>query len=151
MCTSNSVCFCVTFKLYELFKEQNPELKIGFSKFCALRLKWCVTAGLSGTHSVCVCTIHQNAKLLVDAIEMSHTYKELIAMIVCDCDNKTCMVHRCKKCPGTDSLREYLETLLEEREEVTFQQWQTTDRSKMVAQTLSVDELSSCWLALLIT
>ena len=61
-------------------------------------------------------------------------------MIVCDCDNKTCMVHRCEKCPGTDSLREYLETLLEEGEEVTFQQWQTTDLSKMVAQTSSVNE-----------
>ena len=61
-------------------------------------------------------------------------------MIVCDCDNKTCMVHRCEKCPGTDSLREYLETILDEHEEVTFQQWQTTDRSKMITQTLNVDE-----------
>lgn len=50
------------------------------------------------------------------------------------------MVHRCEKCPGTDSLREYLETLMEEREQVTFQQWQTTDRSKMVMQTVKVDE-----------
>ena len=61
-------------------------------------------------------------------------------MIVCDCDNKTCMVHRRDKCPGTDSLREYLKTLLEEHEEVTLQQWQTTDRSKMVTQTLNVHE-----------
>ncbi len=56
-------------------------------------------------------------------------------MIVCDCDSK-----RCDKYHGIDSLWEYLETLLEEHEEVTFQQWQTTDCLKMVMQTLNVDE-----------
>ena len=35
----------------------------------------------------------------------------------------------------------YLETLLDGEEDVTFQQWQTTDRSKMVTQTFNVDEL----------
>ena len=38
------------------------------------------------------------------------------------------------------TLREYLETILDEHEEVTFQQWQTTDCSKMITQTLNVDE-----------
>ena len=50
------------------------------------------------------------------------------------------MVHRCDKCPGTDPLRQHLETSLKEHEQITFQQWQTTDRSKMVTQSLSVDE-----------
>ena len=35
------------------FKEVHPECKIGFSKFCTLRPKWCVSVGASGTHSVC--------------------------------------------------------------------------------------------------
>ena len=30
-----------------------------------LRPKHCILAGTSGTHSVCVCTIHQNVKLIV--------------------------------------------------------------------------------------
>ena len=137
---------CNLHELYVLFKEQNPELKVGFSKFCSLRPKWCVTVGTSGTHSVCAYTIHQNAKLLLHATKTGYTYKELMEMIVCDCGNKTCMARRWEKCPGTDSLREYLETILDEHEEVTFQQWQTTDgktianRSKMITQTLNVDE-----------
>ena len=61
-------------------------------------------------------------------------------MIVCDCKSKICMVHRCDKCPGTDPLRQHLETSLKEHKQITFQQWQTTDRSKMVTQSLSVDE-----------
>ena len=131
---------CNLKELYAHFKEQRPDVSIGFSKFCSLRPKWCVTAGSSGTHSVCVCTYHQNAILLVDAIKTGHTYKDFMEMIVCDCTSKMCMVHRCDKCPGTDPLRQYLETLLEEHDQITFQQWQTTDRSKMVTQSLSVDK-----------
>ena len=56
-------------ELYVAFKKDNPNEKIGFSKFCSLRPKWCIIVGSSGTHSVCVCTNHQNAKLLVSAIK----------------------------------------------------------------------------------
>ena len=41
----------------------NPDVKIGFSKFCTLCPKWCVIAGSSGIHSACVCTTHQNTIL----------------------------------------------------------------------------------------
>ena len=45
-------------ELYQLFKDNFPYEKVGFSKFAELRPKHCVLAGASGTHSVCVCTIH---------------------------------------------------------------------------------------------
>ena len=67
---------CNLHELYVLFKEQNPVLKIGFFKFCSLRPKWCVTVG---TTSVCVYTIHQNAKVLV-ATKTGHTNKQLMEM-----------------------------------------------------------------------
>ncbi len=37
---------------------------VGSSKFAELRPPHCVLAGASGTHSMCVCTIHQNMKLM---------------------------------------------------------------------------------------
>ena len=40
-------------------------MKIGFTEFCP---KECVLPGSSGTHSVCVCTKHQNVKLMVVSI-----------------------------------------------------------------------------------
>jgi len=52
-------------EVYLLFKERFPTEKIGFSKFAELRPKHCILAGASGTHSVCVCAIHQNMKLLM--------------------------------------------------------------------------------------
>ena len=36
---------CNFHELFDAFKERNTDVKIGFSKFCILRSKWCVTAG----------------------------------------------------------------------------------------------------------
>ena len=49
-------------ELYIEFKKTYRNYKIGFSKFCELRPKLCITVNSSGTHCVCVCTYHQNAK-----------------------------------------------------------------------------------------
>ena len=64
-------------ELYQKFKEQNPDKKIGFSKFCSLRPKWCVYAGSSGTHNVCTCKQHKNAKLMCDVIDKDYKVKLL--------------------------------------------------------------------------
>ena len=58
---------CNLNELYMEFKSRHQTVQIGFSKFCALRPKWCVSVG--ATHSVCVCTHHQNSILLVNAIQ----------------------------------------------------------------------------------
>ena len=58
---------CNLNELYSAFKKKHPNHKIGLSKFCSLRPKWCVTVTSSGTHTVCVCTTHQNTTLAVDA------------------------------------------------------------------------------------
>ena len=49
---------CNLHELFVAFKERNPDVEIGFSKFCTVCLKWCVIAGSSGTYLVCVCTTH---------------------------------------------------------------------------------------------
>lgn len=52
-------------EMYEAFKETEPDLHIGFSSFAALRPKHCVFADDSGAHTVCVCSQHQNMKLMI--------------------------------------------------------------------------------------
>ena len=52
-------------EVYAQFKERYPDKKIGFSKFAMLCPKECVLAGASGTHQVCVYTIHNNVKLMM--------------------------------------------------------------------------------------
>ena len=56
-------------ELYQAFKNEYPTLHIGFTKFAELRPKHCILAGASGTHAVCVCTIHQNVKLMLEGVD----------------------------------------------------------------------------------
>lgn len=56
---------CNLKELYHIFQDQNTDLKVGFSTFASLRPKHCVLAGSSGTHTVCVCSMHQNMKLMI--------------------------------------------------------------------------------------
>ena len=127
---------CNLKELFKAFKEQNPTIALGFSKFCSLRPKWCIIAGSSGTHAVCVCTIHQNMKLLL--APMNITYKDLMKYIVCDTSRRDCMIHRCPNCPKSlKPLEEFLYDTLEEFEDaevIEFSQWTTTDRSTLTTQ-----------------
>lgn len=132
---------CNLKELFSAFREKFPEAKVSFSKFCSLRPKWCVLAGGAGTHSVCVCTMHQNIKLLLAPIGAN--YKELMQLIVCDLANRECMVQRCAHCPKTsDALRDHLNDLLTDCDDVLeFSQWTTTDRSTLICQQASVEDI----------
>ena len=77
---ANCKSLCNLEELYIAFKEKHPNVNIGFPKFCALKLKWCVLAGPKMTHSVCICSAHQNIVLLVDAMDWDLTYKDLILL-----------------------------------------------------------------------
>lgn len=57
---------------YREFKDRFPCENVGFSKFAELRPKHCVLAGASGSHTVCVCTIHQNVKLMIEGVRLSN-------------------------------------------------------------------------------
>lgn len=85
-------------EMYSLYKKKYPEDKVGFSKFASLRPKQCILAGSSGTHTVCVCTYHQNVKLLLNSISIKETYHDLIKIITCDINNRACMLRLCDKC-----------------------------------------------------
>ena len=95
-------------EFYKAFKDKYPQVSLGFSKFCSLRPKWCILVGSAGTHSVCVCTNHQNILLMMNAFQIGKTNQELTDMVVCSRDSKDCMLHRCEKCPGVSNAKVYL-------------------------------------------
>ena len=105
-------------ELYLEFKKRYESIKVGVSMFCALRPRWCITAGM---HSVCVCEIHQNIKLMVTVLPIS---KEL----VCSLDSRDCMIHRRENCPSKSNLPTYIEATFENvdmdpDDTVNFKQW----------------------------
>ena len=137
---------------YHAFKDAYPDLKIGFSKFAELRPPQCVLAGASGTHSVCVCTIHQNVKLMFLGARLSEliapenialpSYHHCLARILCNPPLPTCYLGECAYCPGVSNLRDDLITLLDENliDNITFKQWVSVDRCTLETVTKSVEE-----------
>ena len=104
----------INLKELHLEFKKGTDIKIGFSNFCELRPKWCIPVGsASGAHSVCVCKYHQNAKLIVFAIPGVTDYKELIEMVVCDIENRDCMLHSRENYPSIDMLKNFLTTKFE--------------------------------------
>ena len=130
-------------ELYTAFKEKYSNVDIGFSKFCALRPKWCALAGSKMTHSICVCSADQNLVLLDDAMDWDLIYKDLIEKIVYKPESNNCIMCRCESCPGTATLKEFLNQELnkhEDGEKSDYCQWNTTDRAILTTFTTTYKE-----------
>jgi hypothetical protein len=133
-------------ELYAAFQDKHPDSSIGLSKFCELRPKWCVIAGASGTHSVCICTIHQNLELLFRAIKIEK--KEMnpfIESMMCAEVSRDCYLRDCPRCPKSNVLLlEYFSTYFKDCEydetPVHAVQWTATDRCEVNDLLMSVTD-----------
>lgn len=127
---------CNLNELFTEFKKENPDIKIGRSKFCELRPRWCIVAGASGTHNVCVCLYHQNVKLMTDGANLRVDYKDLLEVMVCNIDSYNCMIMgKCEDCPGKQALLDMFEESEEDDlmpDNIEYKQWVTQDRTEMV-------------------
>ena len=88
---SKRLILCNLMEAYRSFKEKFPNMKVSFSKFAELKPKYCILAGQNGTHTVCVCTTHQNIKLMTENTEVDaltddkfKTHKHCLANILCN-------------------------------------------------------------------
>ena len=127
-------------EIYQQYKSETEE-PIGFSLFASLRPPWCVLAGASGTHSVCICIHHQNPKLMLRSVRSDLKIDDLMKMTVCDIKSETCMLGKCGECPGDGNLRTFLddEDALS-AEEIEYKQWLSTDRTTLVSVRQARDE-----------
>ena len=66
------------------------------------------TYGVSGSHNVCVCMHHQHVKLMIDAVNTSLDYKNILKLCVCDITNQNCMLHHCDSHPDESLVRDFL-------------------------------------------
>ncbi|XP_044597473.1 uncharacterized protein LOC123274038 [Cotesia glomerata] len=131
---------CNLKELHKTFKSRYPEIKIGFSSFASLRPKYCILAGGCGTHTVCVCSIHQNIKLMIlggnfsrltEGTDLSlESYNDCLSSIVCQEPSAKCFLNNCSQCPGVEKVKGHLLNLMEDNEidEINYKQWVSTPR-----------------------
>ena len=129
-------------EIYVSYKSLVGDKALGFSTFAALRPRHCVLPGPSGTHTVCVCVQHQNAKLMVESLGVTGlSYHDLIEFAVCDAENQDCMLGKCSKCPGEGGVLSFLEAIEDEfhtemnmGDVISYKQWVSTDRCSLADQ-----------------
>ena len=95
------------------------------------------------THSVCICSAHENVVLLVDAVDWELADIGLIKKIVCNTESNKCVMHRCKSCPASPTLKEFLDQELNEHEDddkLNYCQWDTTERAIQTTFTATYEE-----------
>ena len=79
---------------YSKLKEEYPSLKVGLTKFCEWRPAH-VKLFDQISHQVCVCSYHENVRLLLVALK-DHTtlntdFSAFIEQVTCDPSAKLCM------------------------------------------------------------
>ena len=88
---------------YGMFKKENSSVKIGFSKFCSLHPQNVLLLG-QYPHQACLCSYHENMRLLCDCLSKSvpdfPSYSsQFVDFFVCSPDSEICMLGQCENCP----------------------------------------------------
>ncbi|KAL5459789.1 hypothetical protein EMCRGX_G033165 [Ephydatia muelleri] len=118
------------------------------------RLNFSILAGAAGTHSVCVCTIHQNIKLMMAGGKIESLtdglykhYRHCLAAMHCNPPNIDCHFGNCNQCTGTEPLHKSLQAAFDKHsiDTVEFKQWTSTDRATLETRVLQVDEFVDCF------
>lgn len=124
-----------------MYKESYPDEKLSFSMFAKRRPKY--LPGASGTHNVCVCTVHENCKLMLDAIDLKeytkdrekpiHDYKDCLNLTMCENQSAQCHLNECNKCPGFREFSSRLLNIFEDKSisEIQYSNWTVIDRSTL--------------------
>ena len=94
-------------EIYANFKAEFPSLNIGFSTFALLLPKWCMPVVFTRSQNVCVCTYHQNVKLMPTTVNTSLNYKDGLKLCVCSTENSECMLHHFDLCPEQTVVRNF--------------------------------------------
>lgn len=120
-------------EMYEAFKAKHPSEHIGFTKFTTLRPKECLLAmEKGGMHNVCVCTYHQNIKLIFEPLRREKLfpdeikeYQDLLKKIICFPPSDKCYLNICEKCPPMSTLHNVLQKRIDEKgiDNFSFKQW----------------------------
>ena len=152
---------CTLREAYSIFKEKHSNIKLGFSKFAEMRPKQCVLPGASGTHSVCVCTTHQNTKLMFNGSRLEvlskdtscplSSAKDCISFFLCHVPLQYCFFGDCENCGDTEQLQLHLEQLFDENfiDEVSYKKWTNTDRSMLETVTEATEDFIVSFISLL--
>ncbi|CAF1310453.1 unnamed protein product [Adineta ricciae] len=121
-------------ELYELFIQENPQIKLSLSSFQDLRPSN-VLYKSSIPHNVCVCIYHENVALLLQSLgKHIHGFERtdlnsFINLIVCDSANELCMFRNCTRC--TDKFKnEVYDKMIDSTLKIKWTLWSISEQGR---------------------
>ena len=115
-------------ELYFLFKEENPDTKIGQSKFYSLRPPNVLFMKDSPSDQ-CKCVQHEVFRMMLAPLKVM-VNKDFWKKVLCDTDNinSKCWLNECEKCRNGVKLRELIVSAgMEDGQKVTWYTWITEE------------------------
>lgn len=152
-CRQKRLLHCNLNELYALFKIEmencSDPIVCGFSTFAKCRPPECILPGGSGTHSVCVCSYHENVALLLRSVKLLPIFRQRDIQNIIDefflCEHPTieCYSLNCSKCPDLQDFEsKVLKELFEfDMEEIRYKNWTKIEGSSYYQLT---DIVKSC-------
>jgi hypothetical protein len=135
---------------HHAFIEEYPDVKVCFSKFARLRPPHVVFAGTAGTLTQCVCVIHANPDLMLEALQKLNfceeiypkTCTDLLFSSMCSPPSQHCNLGNCVKCAGLEKMIEKLQNALNDMDcdQIKFSQWITQERCRLEVLVKSTED-----------
>ena len=103
--------YCTIDELFNLFKEEYPNIKTGRSKFSELRPPDVLLSSAMPTRA-CVCRYHENFMLFLDELRKLNktnprNSKEFVQSLVCNPESELCWKNLCNKCKDSSLLDQH--------------------------------------------
>ena len=122
---------------YELFKKEEPDLKIGRSKFASLRPRQVMPMSLHD-QEVCMCKYHENINMILDGLknilpEVPKYSEDLLIQTVCSLNQAKCMDRECQACGIAKPLDELFEDI-DDNTATSYFQWETCEDGRVRKQ-----------------
>ena len=127
---------------YETFKQEQPEIQIGKSKFAEIRPSHVLLTGQT-PQNVCGCIYHSNIILLLEALHKKVPNiiplysEEFLKMTVCDISEEFCMSDACHTCGGQKRFSQNIVDKVDElraADELRWYQWKKDEEGYLMKQ-----------------
>ena len=119
-----------------------------------------VLAGGVRIHCVCICTIHQNMKLMIVGIQLGTLtnvekhhlidYHQCIDAVTCNEASSSCYLDDCSSCSNLmDDFILYLTKIFDKNsiDDLIYKQWLSTDRTTLQTVLQNLEEFTECFYA----
>ena len=117
-------------EVHGMFLEEHTSFKVSYSKFYHLKPQE-IFVSSKMPHNICVCEIHENMRLRLEALQKSvadfHSIfvgHKMHKNFVCDEESETCFSNECENCCDSKKLKEISSNLQNNYQEMAWFKWQ---------------------------